>query len=132
MRGIAIRETLTDEWQKRGVKQEKEYAILTAEISKAAFDMTPLEYKKFKGLKRENLRDHMDDLELIFNMLGEAATTEIARNKDAQGFNKNKDVAQKGGVVAGKARKDLEKKSGKKVSTKGNYLNEPQSRKKLR
>ena len=83
MRGIAIRETLTDEWQKRGVKQEKEYAILTAEISKAAFDMTPSEYKKFKGLKRENLRDHMDDLELIFNMLGEAATTEIAKNKDA-------------------------------------------------
>ena len=132
MRGIAIRETLTDEWQKRGVKQEKEYAILTAEISKAAFDMTPSQYKKFKGLKRENLRDHMDDLELIFNMLGEAATTEIAQNKDALGFNKNKDAAQKGGGVAGKARKDLEKKSGKKVSVRGNYLNEPQSRKKLR
>lgn len=132
MRGIAIRETLTDEWQKRGVKQEKEYAILTAEISKAAFDMTPSEYKKFKGLKRENLRDHMDDLELIFNMLGEAATTEIAQNKDALGFNENKDAAQKGGGVAGKARKDLEKESGKKVSTRGNYLNEPQSRKKLR
>ena len=132
MRGIAIRETLTDEWQKRGVKQEKEYAILTAEISKAAFDMTPSQYKKFKGLKRENLRDHMDDLELIFNMLGEAATTEIAQNKDARGFNENKDAAQKGGGVAGKARKDLEKKSGKKVSARGNYLNEPQSRKKLR
>ena len=132
MRGIAIRETLTDEWQKRGVKQEKEYAILTAEISKAAFDMTPSQYKKFKGLERENLRDHMDDLELIFNMLGEAATTEIAQNKDAQGFNENKNAAKKGGAVAGKARKDLEKKSGKKVSVKGNYLNEPQSRKKLR
>jgi len=132
MRGIAIRETLTDEWGKRGVKEEKEYAILTAEISKATFGMTPSQYKKFKGLKRENLRDHMDDLELIFNMLGEAATTEIAKNKDAQGYNENKDAAQKGGGVAGKARKDLEKKSGKKVSTRGNYLSEPQSRKKLR
>ncbi|MBA3047292.1 Bro-N domain-containing protein [Patescibacteria group bacterium] len=132
MRGIAIRETLTDEWQRRGVRQEKEYAILTAEISKAAFDMTPSEYKKFKGLKRENLRDHMDDLELIFNMLGEAATTEIAQNKDALGFSENKDAAQKGGGVAGKARKDLEKKSGKKVSVRGNYLHEPQSRKKIK
>lgn len=132
MRGIAIRETLTDEWQRRGVRQEKEYAILTAEISKAAFDVTPSEYKKFKGLKRENLRDHMDDLELIFNMLGEAATTEIAQNKDALGFSENKDAAQKGGGVAGKARKDLEKKSGKKVSVRGNYLHEPQSRKKIK
>jgi len=131
MRGIAIRETLTDEWQKRGVKQGREYAILTAEISKAAFGMTPSEYKKFKGLKRENLRDHMDDLELIFNMLGEAATTEIAKNKGTQGYNENKDATRKGGSVAGKARKDLEKKSGKKVSTKANYLDEPQSRKKL-
>ncbi|MCK4744944.1 Bro-N domain-containing protein [Candidatus Parcubacteria bacterium] len=132
MRGIAIRETLTDEWQKRGVKEKKEYAILTAEISKAAFGMTPSEYKKSKGLKMENLRDHMDDLELIFNMLGEAATTEIAKNKNAQGFNENKDASKKGGSVAGKARKDLEKKSGKKVSTRENYLDEPQSRKKLR
>ena len=132
MRGIAIRETLTDEWQKRGVKQEKEYAILTAEISKAAFNMTPSEYKKFKGLKRENLRDHMDDLELIFNMLGEAATTKITQGKNAQGFDKNKDASQKGESVAGKARKDLEKKSGKKVSVKENYLDKPQGRKKLR
>ncbi|MCK5320892.1 Bro-N domain-containing protein [Candidatus Parcubacteria bacterium] len=132
MRGIAIRETLTDEWQKRGVKQGREYAILTAEISKAAFGMTPSEYKKFKGLKRENLRDHMDDLELIFNMLGEAATTEIAKNKDTHGYNENKEAARKGGSVAGKARKDLEKKSGKKISTKVNYLHKPQSRKKLK
>ncbi|MCD4706086.1 phage antirepressor protein, partial [bacterium] len=132
MRGIAIREELTDEWQKRGVKEKREYEILTAEISKATFDMTPSQYKKFKGIKKKHLRDHMDDLELIFSMLGEAATTEIARNKNAQGYNKNKDVARKGGGVAGKARKDLEKKSNKKVSVKGNYLNEPQSRKKLR
>ncbi len=90
MRGIEIRETLTDEWRKRHVGAEKEYAILTAEISKATFGMTPSQYKKFKSLKRENLRDHMNDLELIFTMLGEASTTEIARNKDAQGFRQNK------------------------------------------
>lgn len=122
MRGIAIREELTGEWSKRGVKEGKEYAILTSEISKATFDMTPSEYKKFKNLKRENLRDHMNDLELIFSMLGEAATTEIAINKDAQGFPENKTAAQKGGKVAGDARKNLELESGKKVSTKKNYL----------
>jgi len=122
MRGIAVRETLTNEWQKRGVKEENEYAILTAEISKATFGMTPSEYKKHKNLKRQNLRDHMNDLELIFTMLGEASTTEIAQNKNAQGFVENKIVAKEGGGVAGKARKDLELKSGKKVSTKENYL----------
>lgn len=132
MRGIEIRETLTDEWQKRGVKEQIEYAILTAEISKAAFDMTPSEYKKYKGLKRENLRDHMDDLELIFSMLGEAATTEIAKTNGAQGLTENKEAAQKGGSVAGKARKDLERKTGKKVSTKQNYLKEPQKQKQLK
>ena len=126
MRGIAVRETLTDEWNKRGVKEQKEYAILTAEISKAAFGMTPSEYKKFKGLKRENLRDHMNDLELIFNMLGEASTTEIVENKNAQGFDENKTASQEGGDVAGKARKDLENKSGKKVLSKNNYLDEAQ------
>ena len=122
MRGIEIRETLTDEWKKRHVGEDREYAILTAEISQATFGMTPGEYKKFKGLKRENLRDHMNDLELIFSMLGEASTTEIAKNKDAQGFVENKQAAKLGGAVAGHARKDLEQKSGKKVSTKGNYL----------
>jgi hypothetical protein len=132
MRGIAVRDTLTDEWQKRGVKEQKEYAILTAEISRATFGMTPNEYKKFKKLKRENFRDHMNDLELIFTMLGEASTTEIARNKDAQGFNKNKIVAKKGGRVAGKARKDLEKKSGKKVSNKNNYLQGVENKKRLK
>ena len=100
MRGIVVRETLTDEWNKRGVKEQKEYAILTAEISKAAFGMTPSEYKKFKGLNRENLRDHMNDLELIFSMLGEASTTEIAINKNADGFEENKKVAKQGGDVA--------------------------------
>lgn len=96
MRGIAIRDELTDEWKDRGVKEQIDYAILTAEISKATFGMTPSVYKKFKGLERENLRDHFSDLELIFSMLGEAATTEITRNKDAQGFDENKDAAKKG------------------------------------
>jgi len=122
MRGIEIRETLTDEWKKRNVGEDREYAILIAEISQAMFGMTPSEYKKFKGLKRENFRDHMNDLELIFSMLGEASTTEIAKNKDAQGFVENKQAAKLGGSVAGSARKDLEQKSGKKVSTTRNYL----------
>lgn len=122
IRGIAIREELTDEWKERGVAGGKEYAILTAEISKATFDMTPSEYKKLKGLKRENLRDHMTDLELIFSMLGEASTTEIARVEDALGFDENKDAAQRGGGVAGKARRHLELETGKKVSTKKNVL----------
>lgn len=132
MRGIEVRETLTNEWKKRGVKEGQEYAILTAEISKATFGMTPSEYQKFKGLKRENLRDHMNDLELIFNMLGEASTTEIAQNKDAKGFDQNKHAAREGGAVAGSARKDLELKSGKKVSTSKNYLPRPIDRKKLK
>ena len=132
MRGIVVRETLTDEWKNRGIKEDREYAILTAEISKATFGMTPSQYKKFKSLKRENLRDHMDDLELIFSMLGEAATTEIAKNKDTQGFVENKKVAKAGGEVSKKARLDLEKKSGKKISKKGNYLKEAQSIKRLK
>ena len=122
MRGIAIREELTDEWKKRKVKREKEYAILTAEIAKAAFGVTPGEHKKLKGLIRENLRDHMTDLELIFSMLGEAATTEITRADDARGFKESKSAARKGGDVAGKARKDLEKKTRKKVVSPENYL----------
>lgn len=92
----------TDEWKKRGVKEQREYSILTAEISKATFGMTPGQYAEFKRLRRENLRDHMTDLELIFSMLGEAATTEIARNRDAQGFPQNKQAAGAGGAVAGK------------------------------
>ncbi len=126
MRGIEIRETLTDEWRKRQVGVDREYAILTAEISKATFDMTPSEYKKFKGLQRENLRDHMDDLELIFSMLGEASTTQIAKSKDAQGFDQNKKAAKEGGTISGNARRELEQKSGKKVSTKQNYLGQKQ------
>ncbi len=131
MRGIAIREELTDEWQKRDVKEAAEYAILTAEISKAAFNMTPSEYKKHKGLKRENLRDNMTDLELIFSMLGEASTTEIARTRDTIGFDENKEAAKDGGGVAGRARKDLEKESGRKVISDKNYLEEPEDKKLL-
>ena len=132
MRGIAIREELTDEWKNRGVKEEPEYSILTAEISKATFGLTPSQYKRFKGLKRQNLRDHMNDLELIFSMLGEAATTEITRNRDAQGFGENKSAAIEGGEVAGKARKDLESKTGKRVVSKQNYLLRPQNKKLLK
>src|SRR3990172_3720392 len=130
MRGIAIRAELTEEWKNRDVGQEREYAILTAEISKAAFGLTPSEYKDLKGLERENLRDHMNDLELIFSMLGEAATTEITKSKDAQGFHENKVAAHKGGKIAGDARKKLEKESGKKVVSKENYLATPQKKKK--
>ena len=130
MRGIAIREELTDEWKKREVSRENEYAILTAEIAKAAFGVTPGEHKKLKGLIRENLRDHMTDLELIFSMLGEAATTEITRVDDAKGFQESKRSAHKGGGVAGKARKDLEQKTRKKVVSPENYLDIPQKTKK--
>lgn len=132
MRGIAVRAELTEEWKQRGVKESPEYAILTAEISKAAFGMTPTEYKEFKGLERENLRDHMTDLELIFSMLGEAATTEIARKQDAQGFPENKVAARKGGKIAGDAREKLEIETGEKVATQENYLSEPESRKRLK
>ena len=127
VRGIAIRDELTNEWQKRGVKEQREYAILTAEISRATFGMTPAEYKAFKSLDKpaDNLRDHMTDLELIFTMLGEASTTEIARNKDAQGYGENRKAAKEGGAVAGRARRDLEKKSGKRVTSKENYKTLP-------
>ena len=131
VRGIAIRDELTDEWKKRDVKTEREYSILTAEISKATFGMTPSEYKEFKGLKKENLRDHMNDLELIFTMLGEASTTRIAKDKDAQGLIENKEAAKKGGIVAGVARRELEQQSIRKVSTPENYLSEPEKKKKL-
>ncbi len=127
MRGIEIRESLTDEWRKREVGEDREYAILTAEISRATFGMTPSQYKKFKNLKRENLRDHMNDLELIFSMLGEASTTEIAKSRNTQGFNQNKKAAKDGGRVAGNARKELEQQTHKKVSTKQNYLTKPQA-----
>ena len=132
MRGIAIREELTDEWKNRGVKEQLEYSILTAEISKATFGMTPGEYKELKKLKRENLRDHMTDLELIFSMLGERATTEITQTDNSQGFNKLKQDAKDGGKIAGDAKKALEKKTGKKISTNENYLDTPENKKRLK
>ena len=116
----------------RGVKEGKEFAILTSEISKATFGMTPKRYHKFKGLTKENLRDHMNDLELIFTMLGEASTTRIARNKDAKGFGQNKMVARQGGTVAGIARKELEKRSNQKVISSENYIKEAESSKRKR
>lgn len=124
MLSIAIREELTEEWKNRGVKEKIEYSILTAEISKATFGITPKEYKEVKGLKSQNLRDHMTDLELIFSMLWEASTKEIAVNTDTQGFQENKKAAKAGGKIAGDARKQLELKSGKKVITSENYLPE--------
>jgi len=135
LRGVAVRDTLTDEWKSRGVNTPSDYAILTAEISRATFGMTPSEYKEFKELKKpnQNLRDHMNDLELIFTMLGEASTTEITKNDDAQGRKENKNAARRGGRIAGDARKNLEKQTGKKVSVKDNYLGltEGKNRKKI-
>ena len=125
LRGIAIRQNLTDEWKERGIKDDLDYAILTAEISKATFGMTPGEYKKFKNLpvkSKANLRDNMDDLELIFTMLGERMTTEISKEEEPDTFDENKNVAKRGGNVAGNARKNAEKELGRSVISKKNYL----------
>lgn len=128
LRGIAVRDELTDEWKKRGVKEQRDFAILTAEISKATFGMTPAEYKDFKALAnpKDNLRDHMTDLELIFTMLGEASTTEIAKKQDARGFPANQQAARAGGTIAGNARRELESESGTKISTKVNFKELPE------
>lgn len=125
LRGIAIRQNLTDEWKERGITKEKDFAILTAEISKATFGLTPSEYKNVKGLtkKNQNLRDHMTDLELIFTMLGERVTTEISQQEKPEDFEENKDVARRGGNVAGVARKETEKELGHSVISSENYLN---------
>ena len=134
VRGIAIREELTDEWQKRGAQDQKDYEILTAEISKATFGITPGEYKKLKGVEKENLRDHMNDLELIFTMLGERSTTEIHRVEDSKGMPKLKSDSKTGGDIAGNARKQLEQRLKKSVISKNNYLSIPEKndRKKLK
>ncbi|MFA6401973.1 MAG: Bro-N domain-containing protein [Salinivirgaceae bacterium] len=132
MRSIAIREELTEEWKNRGVKEQIEYAILTAEISKATFGLTPSEYKKVKGLNSQNSRDHMTDLELIFSMLGEASTTKVTRAKNANGFIENKIAAQIGGKIAGNALKELEKESGENVITPENYLPETKKIKEIK
>lgn len=129
LRSIAVRGELTDEWKVRGVQEGKEYSILTAEIARATFGVTPGAHSRLKGLDKvktgNNLRDHMTDLELIFTMLGEAGTTEIARRKDAQGFADNRMAAKEGGTIAGDARKALEAKSGKPVVSQANYLAPP-------
>ena len=125
LRGIAIRQNLTDEWQERGITNQKDYAILTAEISKATFGMTPSEYKQYKNIpakSKANLRDHMTDLELIFTMLGEKVTTEISTTEKPEGLIENKKVAQRGGNVAGNARKETEKELGKSVISQSNHL----------
>ena len=130
-RGIAIRDELIDEWGKRGVKDDFGYSILTAEISKATFGMTPSEYKKHKGLKRENLRDHMDDIELVLTMLGEATTTRFTRDRDSKRFFELKKDAKEGGDVAGDTRKNIEKKLGKRVVSRDNYLLKSEKKKKI-
>lgn len=124
LRGIAIRQNLTDEWKRSGITSEQDYAILTAEISKATFGMTPSEYKDFKGLtkKNQNLRDHMDDLELIFTMLGERVTTEISQKENTETFSESKKIARRGGGVAGSARRQAEKELGRSISTPNNFL----------
>jgi DNA-damage-inducible protein D len=126
LRSIAIRGELTEEWKERGVAEGREYAILTADIAQATFGITPNVHSRIKGLNKvktgNNLRDHMTDLELIFTMLGEASTTEIARKQDAQGFVPNRTAAKKGGAVAGRARVDLESESGTAVVSGKNYL----------
>jgi len=133
LRSISIRGELTDEWKQRGVQEGREYSILTAEIARATFGVTPDAHSRLKGLDKvktgNNLRDHMTDLELIFTMLGEAGTTEIARRKDAQGFTDNRKAAKEGGAIAGNARKALEAKSGRRVVSAENYL--PPARKKI-
>ncbi len=129
MRGIAVREELTDEWQKRGAKEQRDYEILTAEISKATFGITPTEYKKVKGLGRENLRDHMDDFELILTMLGERTTTEIRRTKDSRGLPRLKDDARVGGQIAGTARKQIERKLKRPIVSKNNFLKNKNTKK---
>lgn len=132
VRGIAVRQELTDEWKQRDVKEDMEFAILTNEISKATFGKTVEEYKEHKGLKKENLRDHMDDLELIFTMLGEKVTTEITKNEDSKGFNECDSAAKRGGKVAGNARLETEKELGKSIVSGENYLKEPESQKRKR
>jgi len=124
LRGIAIRQNLTDEWQERGISSERDFSILTAEIARATFGVTPSEHKELKGLtrKNENLRDHMTDLELIFTMLGEKVTTEISQTEKPDTFEKNKKVAKRGGRVAGTARIETEKELGRSVVSKKNYL----------
>ncbi len=130
MRGIAVREELTDEWKKRGAETHRDYEILTAEITEATFGLKPYEYKELKGLKSQNLRDHMDDFELILTMLGERTTTELHRTNDSRGVPRLKDDARVGGAIAGTARKQIERKLGKSIVSENNFL-KPKKEKKI-
>ncbi|HNW82544.1 MAG TPA: BRO family protein [bacterium] len=141
LKSIEIRKELTDEWENRGVKKGDEFAILTDEISKAWSGFTTKEYKNYKDLKKENLRDHMTNLELVLNMLAEATTTEISKEKKPDNFEENKKIAKQGGTIAGNTRKEIEEKTGKKVvskknakklesSTENGVLNPPDKKKK--
>jgi hypothetical protein len=122
MRGIAVRKSLTDEWNNRGAQTDLEYAILTNEIMKGTFEKTVEGYKQFKNLDRENLRDHMNDIELILTMLGEATTTKLHQDRNSLGFKKLHNDAKDGGAVAGRTRKDIEDQTKKKVISSENYL----------
>ena len=124
LRGMAIRQNLTDEWKERGITEQRDYAILTAEIAKATFGITPSEHKEIKGLtkKNQNLRDHMTDLELIFTMLGERVTTEVSQKEKPEGMKESMKVAKRGGSVAGVARKAAEKEIGHSVVSDSNFL----------
>ncbi|MEW6088307.1 MAG: Bro-N domain-containing protein [bacterium] len=122
LRGIAVRQKLTDEWDSRGAATDLEYAILTNEIMQGAFEMPVDDYKKHKGLKKENLRDHMTDLELIITMLGEATTTKITQDRDSQGMPKLQRDAKDGRAVAGRTRKDIEEQTGTKVISNEKFL----------
>jgi DNA-damage-inducible protein D len=124
IKSIGIRKELTDEWKKRQVQEGQEYSILTAEIAKATFGLTPSEHKKVKNLDKENLRDHMTNLELIFTMLGEEVTRSLAIQADAQGFEENHDTAMQGGLLAGKARRNIEEDGRVKVVSTENFLNQ--------
>jgi DNA-damage-inducible protein D len=127
LKSIGIRKELTNEWKNRGVKEGQEYSLLTAEISKGTFGLSPSEHSQVKGLEKQNLRDHMTDLELVFTMLGEVVTKNLAEKEDAQGFEENLDMAQKGGKAAGQARKNTEKTTGLKVVSSKNFLDKSEN-----
>jgi hypothetical protein len=131
LRGIAVRQDLTEEWKNRGIEKQEDFSILTGEISKATFGLTPKEYKEHKGLKQENLRDHMDDIELVLTMLGEATTTRITQTRDSKKFEPLRKDAKDGGEIAGTTRKNIEQTIGKSIVSKENYLQKPESQKKL-
>lgn len=131
LKSIEVRKELTNEWDKRGVKKGQEYAILTDEITKAWSGLSVKEYKNHKSLKKENLRDNMSNLELVLNMLAEATTTEISKEKKPKNFVENKKIANQGGTIAGNTRKEIEEKTGKKVVNKLNAIDYLENKKEL-